>query len=79
MNEHHVIRADFNDHTDDEPLYWSNVDGWAALSTATVFSSVQKEANSDLLPLESRGWVTVGEAIEERTAFERRLVEEEMT
>jgi hypothetical protein len=75
MNVHHVIRADFNDGTDDEPLYWSNDDGWVALSTATVFSTEEKNGP---LPLESRDWMTVGEAIEERTTFERKLAEEEL-
>lgn len=68
MNEHHVIRARFDDSLDNEPLYWSNVDGWVSLPTATVFPTKDREVATFAMPL---GWMTIGEAIEERLAFER--------
>ena len=40
---------------DDEPLFWSNSDGWGSLTNATVFSSYERTYYS--LPLGAYGWI----------------------
>lgn len=41
---------------DDEPLYWSNDDGWVDLSSATVFTADEAEAPV-YLPLGASGFI----------------------
>lgn len=45
---------------DDEPLFWSNADGWGFLSTATIFT--RDEANELNLPIGGK-WISLVTAL----------------